>query len=80
MFKGNKKTVAGRPQISGPLNFEHRVHTGFDPVQGKFVGLPPQWQSVVEPQTASRPKPIVDPSHITNMEMEQAKVTNWCIP
>ena len=29
---GKKKR---KPQISGPTNFEHRVHTGFDHQEGK---------------------------------------------
>ena len=69
MFGSNKKKK--RPEISGPLNFEHRVHTGFDPQQGTFVGLPPQWAGIVQP-SASRPSPIVDPSIVTPM-MEQAQ-------
>lgn len=36
------------PEISIPTNFEHRVHTGFDPYHGTFVGLPAQWKSIVE--------------------------------
>ena len=33
---GKKKR---KPQISGPINFEHRVHTGFDQQEGKYVWL-----------------------------------------
>jgi len=55
-----------KPAISVPSNFEHRVHTGYDPVRGAFVGLPTQWASVVEPtETGHRPRPIVDPSYTT---------------
>ncbi len=71
MFGSMKKKR--RPEISEPTNFEHRVHTGFDHDQGKFVGLPPQWQSVVNPSGGSRPAPIVDPSFVTPMEMQMAK-------
>jgi len=52
----------GRPVISAPSNFEHRVHTGYDPVRGTFVGLPAQWSSVVEPIPSQRRRPILDPS------------------
>ena len=31
-----------RPEISGPSNFEHRFHTGYDSSKNTFVGLPPQ--------------------------------------
>lgn len=43
MFSKKKK----KPLISPPSNFEHRVHTGFDRREGKFVGLPLQWASLV---------------------------------
>lgn len=36
-----------RPEISSPTNFEHRVHSGFDHNQGVFVGLPAQWNSII---------------------------------
>lgn len=70
MFGKKKK----RPDISNPSNFEHRVHTGFDSSQGKFVGLPLQWAGVVEAVKAARPKPIIDPSLITATEMQPLKV------
>uniref|UniRef100_A0A9J8C9G7 non-specific serine/threonine protein kinase n=1 Tax=Cyprinus carpio carpio TaxID=630221 RepID=A0A9J8C9G7_CYPCA len=63
MFGKKKK----RLEISAPSNFEHRVHTGFDPQQQKFTGLPQQWQSLLA-DTANRPKPMVDPSYITPMK------------
>lgn len=64
MFGKKKK----RPEISGPTDFEHRVHTGYDNVHGTFVGLPSQWTSIVEPVSRSRPQPLVDPSSITPMK------------
>jgi hypothetical protein len=36
-----------RPEISSPTNFEHRVHSGYDHNQGVFVGLPTQWNSII---------------------------------
>ncbi|XP_051500295.1 serine/threonine-protein kinase PAK 6-like [Myxocyprinus asiaticus] len=69
MFQRKKRKR--RPEISGPKNFEHRVHTSFDPVQGCFVGLPPQWQSLIE--TLKRPKPVVDPSNITHVHLKPKK-------
>ena len=71
--KSKKAKKKGVPEISAPSNFEHRVHTGYDPVQGGFVGLPTQWTGIVDP-TANRPKPIVDPSMVTNFELERQKV------
>ncbi|XP_035247670.1 serine/threonine-protein kinase PAK 6 isoform X2 [Anguilla anguilla] len=68
MFRKKKKR---RPEISAPRNFEHRVHTSFDVKRGCFVGLPPQWQSLIE--TLRRPRPVVDPSRITDVELKPKK-------
>uniref|UniRef100_A0A8C1CLS8 non-specific serine/threonine protein kinase n=1 Tax=Cyprinus carpio carpio TaxID=630221 RepID=A0A8C1CLS8_CYPCA len=70
MFQRKKKKKR-RLEISSPRNFEHRVHTSFDPVQGCFVGLPPQWQSLID--TLRRPKPVVDPSSITQVQLKPQK-------
>ncbi|XP_055022538.1 serine/threonine-protein kinase PAK 4 [Boleophthalmus pectinirostris] len=64
MFSKKKKT---RIDISAPSNFEHRVHTDFDQQEQKFVGLPRQWQSLIE-DTAKRPKPFIDATVITTVE------------
>ncbi|XP_023870196.1 serine/threonine-protein kinase PAK 4 [Salvelinus sp. IW2-2015] len=64
MFTKKKKP---RVQISAPSNFEHRVHTDFDEQEQKFVGLPRQWQSLIE-DTAKRPKPFIDVTVITTVE------------
>ena len=36
-----------RPEISSPTNFVHRVHSDFDHSNGVFVGLPTQWNSII---------------------------------
>ncbi|XP_064484140.1 serine/threonine-protein kinase PAK mbt-like isoform X2 [Ornithodoros turicata] len=69
MFVKKKK----KPIISAPTNFEHRVHTGWDRKEGRFVGLPPQWASLIQ-TGQERPKPIIDPSHITPTEMLDMKL------
>jgi p21-activated kinase 7 len=73
MFAKKKK----KPQISTPTNFEHRVHTGFDKQEGKFVGLPLQWASIVGNnqilKSTNRPLPLVDPSEITPTEILDLK-------
>ncbi|KFV72382.1 Serine/threonine-protein kinase PAK 7, partial [Dryobates pubescens] len=61
-----------RIEISGPSNFEHRVHTGFDHREQKFTGLPQQWHSLLA-DTANRPKPMVDPSCITPIQLAPMK-------
>ncbi|XP_075556415.1 serine/threonine-protein kinase PAK mbt isoform X3 [Dermacentor variabilis] len=69
MFAKKKK----KPIISAPSNFEHRVHTGFDRREGRFVGLPPQWASLIG-AGQDRPKPIIDPSNITPTEILDMKL------
>ncbi|CAH1159857.1 unnamed protein product [Phaedon cochleariae] len=73
MFSKKKK----KPQISQPINFEHRVHTGFDKREGKYVGLPLQWASIVGNnqilKSTNRPLPLVDPSEITPTEILDLK-------
>uniref|UniRef100_W5NI37 non-specific serine/threonine protein kinase n=1 Tax=Lepisosteus oculatus TaxID=7918 RepID=W5NI37_LEPOC len=68
MFGKKKKKL----EISAPSNFEHRVHTGFDHREQKFTGLPQQWQSLLA-DTANRPKPMVDPSYITPIQLAPMK-------
>uniref|UniRef100_H2Y4H7 non-specific serine/threonine protein kinase n=1 Tax=Ciona savignyi TaxID=51511 RepID=H2Y4H7_CIOSA len=63
-----------KPDISGPSNFEHRVHTGFNEDEGKFIGLPIQWQSII-PEVKNRPKPFVDARHITPVPVEKKIIT-----
>jgi p21-activated kinase 7 len=74
-----------RPEISSPTNFEHRVHSGYDHNTGVFVGLPTQWNSIINETdqqkmlqqhilnnsrlASTRPKPIVDASRITPNEL-----------
>ncbi|XP_041796051.1 serine/threonine-protein kinase PAK 4 [Chelmon rostratus] len=70
MFTKKKKS---RIQISAPSNFEHRVHTDFDEQEQKFVGLPRQWQSLIE-DTAKRPKPFIDATVITTVEPHKSIV------
>jgi len=69
MFSKKKKQ---RVQISAPSNFEHRVHTDFDEHEQKFVGLPRQWQSLIE-DTAKRPKPFIDATVITTVEPRKVR-------
>ena len=37
----------GMGGVSNPTNFSHRVHVGFDPQTGAFVGLPPEWERLL---------------------------------
>ncbi|XP_069773366.1 serine/threonine-protein kinase PAK 4-like [Narcine bancroftii] len=67
-----KKRKAQRLKISAPANFQHRVHTSFDPECQTFIGLPKQWQGLVANGT-DRPKPLVDRSSITPLEITPLK-------
>lgn len=71
MFGKSKKKKG--LEISKPSNFEHRVHTGFDREQGVFVGLPAQWAGIIGNEK-ERPRPIVDPSRITAIDVTPLKV------
>ena len=76
-FDTMPKKFKKRPEISTPQNFEHRVHTGFDTEQGKYVGLPPQWAGLIIPEEKTeRRRPLIDPSSITHTEIAPLKV-NW---
>lgn len=61
-----------------PSDFEHRVHTGFDKREGRYVGLPLQWASIVGNnqilKSTNRPLPLVDPSQITPTEILDLKI------
>ncbi|XP_068198106.1 serine/threonine-protein kinase PAK 6b isoform X2 [Antennarius striatus] len=75
MFRRRKKKR--RPEISPPQDFQHRVHTSFDADTGRYVGLPPQWQSVID--NLRRPRPLVDPSRITEVELKKPIVRGSAI-
>ncbi|KAK0410485.1 hypothetical protein QR680_005152 [Steinernema hermaphroditum] len=59
--------------ISKPLNFEHRIHAGFDPKTGTYSGLPKQWQAIIGTPKKGRPLPMVDPSSITPTALASLK-------
>ncbi|KAF7647920.1 hypothetical protein LDENG_00164600, partial [Lucifuga dentata] len=71
MFLKRKKKKACVLEISMPRDFQHRVHTSFDVATGRYVGLPKQWQSVID--TLRRPRPLVDPSSVTEVELTPEK-------
>ena len=70
--KGSTKSRK-KIEISSPSNFEHRVHTGYDALQGEFTDLPKQWAGVISPR--SRRDPYVDPNSITNVRIKWS----WCM-
>ncbi|CCC67554.1 hypothetical protein NCAS_0A09960 [Naumovozyma castellii] len=34
--------------VSSPTNFTHKVHVGFDPETGSFVGMPTNWENLLK--------------------------------
>uniref|UniRef100_A0A8D0D588 non-specific serine/threonine protein kinase n=1 Tax=Sander lucioperca TaxID=283035 RepID=A0A8D0D588_SANLU len=67
-----KKKKQRALEISAPQDFRHHVHTSFDAASGRYVGLPPQWQSVID--TLRRPRPLVDASRITQLQISKTIV------
>ncbi|KAM4044677.1 serine/threonine-protein kinase PAK 1 isoform 1-T1 [Anomaloglossus baeobatrachus] len=55
-----------RPEISLPSDFEHTLHVGFDPVTGKFTGMPEQWawllqtSKISEEEQKKNPQAVLD--------------------
>ncbi|KAG1460458.1 hypothetical protein G6F46_005630 [Rhizopus delemar] len=51
---------------SGPTNFIHKVHVGFDPITGAFTGLPDQWtqllkgSAITAEDAAKNPQAVLD--------------------
>nr|POE65001.1 serine/threonine-protein kinase cla4 [Quercus suber] len=52
--------------VSHPTGFSHRVHVGFDPVTGGFVGLPVEWErllkgsALTKEDMANNPQAVVE--------------------
>ena len=44
---GRKKSKKTRREISEPTSFQHCYHATVDTTSGEFLGLPPQWVSVI---------------------------------
>eukprot|EP00834_Sanchytrium_tribonematis_P002256 NODE_66_length_25735_cov_0.318497.p2 type:complete len:558 gc:universal NODE_66_length_25735_cov_0.318497:22244-20571(-) len=52
--------------LSGPTDFKHNAHVGFDLHTGQFTGLPPEWQSLLshsainQEDIAKNPQAVLD--------------------
>ncbi|OAP61239.1 hypothetical protein AYL99_03440 [Fonsecaea erecta] len=44
----------GMGGVSNPTNFNHRIHVGFDPQTGGFVGLPQEWEKLLNNSAITR--------------------------
>lgn len=57
--KGERGSSRRHGSISLPSNFQHRTHVIKDPKTGKYVGLPPQWVSIMGSKTKQTPRRTV---------------------
>ena len=52
--------------VSNPTNFNHRVHVGFDPTNGNFIGLPREWEklltasAITQDDVAKHPETVLE--------------------
>jgi len=60
LFK-KKKEKASEPNIGTPFNVHHHVHVDFNTKTG-FVGLPPEWEAMLENSSISRNEIADDPN------------------
>ncbi|XP_040282353.1 serine/threonine-protein kinase PAK 1 isoform X2 [Bufo bufo] len=65
MKKTVKKPVI--PVISPPTDFEHTLHIGFDPVTGKFTGMPEQWARLLQTSKISEEEQKKNPQAILDV-------------
>lgn len=50
--------------VSGPTNFQHKIHVGFDHVSGAFTGLPEQWMRLLANSSLTREDYAKDPQAV----------------
>ncbi|KZT05249.1 p21 activated kinase [Laetiporus sulphureus 93-53] len=53
--------------VSGPTNFVHKVHVGFDPVSGAFTGLPDAWSKLLTKSAITREDYAKDPQAVLDV-------------
>ncbi|KAI8882544.1 Pkinase-domain-containing protein [Backusella circina FSU 941] len=49
---------------SGPTNFVHKVHVGFDPITGDFTGLPGQWTALLKGSKITQEDAVKNPQAV----------------
>ncbi|KAJ3387602.1 Protein kinase [Lobulomyces angularis] len=53
--------------ISGPTNFVHEVHVGFDAHSGLFTGLPKEWKSLLDSSNISKEEMSKNPQAVLDV-------------
>ncbi|KAK7090055.1 serine/threonine-protein kinase PAK 2-like isoform X1 [Littorina saxatilis] len=56
-----------KPVISGPSNFEHTVHVGFDPHTGEFTGMPESWAKLLQTANISKMEQKQNPQAVLDV-------------
>ncbi|CAO3593385.1 unnamed protein product [Absidia cylindrospora] len=89
---GTKEKTYYRSPVgaSGPTNFVHEVHVGFDPISGAFTGLPDQWtqllkgSAITAEDAAKNPQAVLDVLEFyteqTKREEEEEKAQHYHRP
>lgn len=66
----NGSSTADKSVISGPTDFEHTVHIGYDPIKGEFTGMPDSWARLLREADISKSEQKKNPEAVLN-------VLNW---
>lgn len=53
--------------ISGPTDFEHTVHIGYDPIKGEFTGMPESWARLLKEADISKSEQKKNPEAVLNV-------------
>lgn len=56
LWFGKKRNKKAKKEISEPSGFQHFYHATVDNASGEFLGLPPQWVSLVSSAIGERPQ------------------------
>lgn len=48
IISGGSSNMSSNSSVSKPSNFTHKVHIGFDPETGNFVGMPLNWEKLLK--------------------------------
>ncbi|XP_056417126.1 serine/threonine-protein kinase PAK 1 isoform X2 [Hyla sarda] len=64
---GDKSGKKKPPEISLPSDFAHTLHVGFDPVTGKFTGMPEQWARLLQTSKISEEEQKKNPQAVLDV-------------
>ncbi|KAI8060913.1 kinase-like domain-containing protein [Gongronella butleri] len=71
---------------SGPTNFVHEVHVGFDAVTGAFTGLPDQWtqllkgSAITAEDAAKNPQAVLDVLEFYTEQTKREEEDDYAMP